>query len=119
METCKPFATFAYYNIGNGRVSLSVNVDNDLISVGVAYCSPNDQFSKSRGRAIALGRRIKNVPRYSFSFKRNDQRFGEQLFDEFKKFADTEVCIGVDDKGQDCFANTAPRWVERSLPASE
>jgi hypothetical protein len=48
--------TFAHPIVGDGRATLAIRIKDDVISVGVSFCSPKDQFSKSHGRKIASNR---------------------------------------------------------------
>lgn len=61
--------TFEHLRVGHGGATLAVMWDagRTLAKVGVAFCSPKDQYSKKRGRAIAFGR-LATMRRYSFSF---------------------------------------------------
>lgn len=48
--------TFTHPYVGRGRATLAIRVSDNVIDVGVSFCSPNDQFSRSKGRIIALDR---------------------------------------------------------------
>lgn len=84
-ETRKPFETYAHYKIGKGFATLAVSVDEGIARVGVAYCHPRDGINKVFGRGVARDRRDTNSS-FSFWFKRNKQRLGSQLRDEFEHF---------------------------------
>lgn len=49
---------FSHPYIGRGRATLAMEVSHDHseVLVGVAFCSPNDQFRRDKGRMIAAGR---------------------------------------------------------------
>lgn len=44
---------------GSSTLAVISNPDDSVVSIGVAYCRPGDQFSKRLGRTIALGRALK------------------------------------------------------------
>lgn len=87
IEKRDPFETFAHYRIGKGLATLSVSVDEGVVSVGAAYCHPRDKMNKSFGRKVALARRELGSD-FSFEFKRDDTRFTEQLRHEFNNFVE-------------------------------
>lgn len=48
--------TFTHLHLGNGRVTLAIReLPDGEVSVGIAWCSPRDQFSRAMGRETALG----------------------------------------------------------------
>lgn len=47
--------------IWESKASVAFVADEDTLSFGVAFCSPNDQFSRPRGRDLAL-ERLANEP---------------------------------------------------------
>ena len=74
---------FAHLDIGEGHATLSVMLDDDAVQVGVAFCSPHDNYEKKRGRAIASGRRA-SARRFAFGFPRvADQKLNDQLLGAF------------------------------------
>ena len=46
--------TFTHLFLGDGRVTLAIREVEGEISVGIAWCSPKDQFSRAMGRETAL-----------------------------------------------------------------
>jgi len=76
--------TYEHLFVGKGRVTLAIVVDGETVKVGMAFCSPKDQFVKIRGRQIARGRALAGSFN-SFEFKSvgglvENKR---QAFDEF------------------------------------
>jgi len=51
-----------HFKLGDGRVTAAIDVERELISgkdtafVSLAFCCPNDQFSRKKGRLISEGR---------------------------------------------------------------
>lgn len=118
MERRKPFETFAHYRLGKGNVSLSISVDEGDVQVGVSFSHPRDTFSKSFGRSIAMGRRVKTSNDFSFSFKRNlEQRLTHQVRSEFEKYvADSQAPraqLAITNLREDWTG--APSWAIHSL----
>jgi len=65
--------TYEHLFVGEGRVTLAIlKQEGGKIQVGVSFCSPKDQFVKSRGRKISLGRAKANSV-YSFNFAETDE----------------------------------------------
>lgn len=114
-ETRKPFETFAHYKIGKGFATLAVSVDEGNARVGVSYCHPRDGLDKGFGRTVARGRRDTDCP-FSFDFKRNKQRLGSQLRDEFESFVveSGRALAIVRELGNDIQVG-APPWAIHSL----
>ena len=53
-----------YHNLFDERLVTQCLVEcGSLTHVGAAYCSPKDNFSRIKGRKIALARAIKDLPR--------------------------------------------------------
>ena len=54
------YNTFVHMDLGDGHASLAIretmNEGSGTIEVGVAFCSPNEQFNRRIGRTIASGR---------------------------------------------------------------
>lgn len=52
---------FIYPYLGAGRAAVAVQVFRELktVGVGVAWCSPKDQFNRKMGRRIAEGRLLR------------------------------------------------------------
>lgn len=114
-EIRKPFETFAHYKIGKGHVTLSVSVDEGNARVGVAYCHPRDGLNKGFGRTVARGRRDTDCP-FSFDFKRNKQRLGSQLRDEFEGFVvESGRALGIVRELGSNVQVGAPPWAIHSL----
>ncbi len=56
---------------GNYRITIATIVMKDkfeipFVKIGIAYCSPKDNFTKARGRQIAEGRAIKSGIEYAW-----------------------------------------------------
>lgn len=47
---------YMHFKLGKGRVTAAIEVEGQTASVGLAFCSPKDQFERRRGRLIAGGR---------------------------------------------------------------
>ena len=48
---------YEHIPLGGGRATVAIRlVDESTVNVGLALCSPKDQFSRRRGRIIAGGR---------------------------------------------------------------
>lgn len=82
----KPFECFAHYLIGKGHATLSSEINNGVVKVGIAFCYPGDEFNKAFGREIAAGRRKKSNHSFSFSFKCDDNRISDQIRSQFENF---------------------------------
>lgn len=113
----KPFETFAHYRIGKGHATLSVSVDEGVATVGVCFCHPRDNFSKSFGREVAAGRRIKGSSEFSFEFKRKSGvRLTDQVRTEFENFVlDSAVPRRLLAVGNEVEWAGAPPWAIHSL----
>ncbi len=48
--------SFMHFELNGGRVTAAIQVENQIAEVGLAFCSPQDQFARKRGRLIAEGR---------------------------------------------------------------
>jgi hypothetical protein len=52
---------YMHMSVAEGFVTAAISIDDfDMIHVGLAFCSPRDQFSRAKGRRIATGRLVKN-----------------------------------------------------------
>ncbi len=59
------FKRFVHVKIGDGHATLAVGVENDVLVVSRALCSPKDQFCRRTGRKIAQHRLVhKDAVRY-------------------------------------------------------
>lgn len=96
-----PFVTYIHDYIGNGRFTLAIKVNEGKVNVGVAFCAPKDQFTRKRGRTIAMGR-IEKESAYCFSFTRNEDPLKKQAWDMFVYFMENDS-MGL-----------VPRWATRS-----
>jgi len=115
-ENRKPFETYAHYKIGKGFATLAVSVDEGEARVGVSYCHPRDGINKSFGRSVAARRRDASST-FGFEFKRNQQKLGDQLRDEFESFiveagAASHILKNLESKE---IRVGAPPWVIHSL----
>lgn len=126
------YERFAHYKLGKGRVTLSIRVTDGNVKVGMAFCSPKDQFNKERGRNIALARRdaVRQISKfteskqtytkvfklekhlYSFEFKVDpSQRLSDQVYYEFVNY----IRNFVTHIGGGITITPAPRWAVRAL----
>jgi len=48
--------SFMHFELGGGRVTAAVEVADGAAKVGLAFCSPRDQFERRKGRLISEGR---------------------------------------------------------------
>ena len=71
------FDTYSHMNLGRGKATLAIRVKGEQVEVGVSFCSPKDQFSKSRGRLLAEGR-LNSKRGFYYQFKRNEEHLKEQ-----------------------------------------
>lgn len=62
-------------NIGQVVVCLLVTPDKQLMSRGIAICSPVDVFSKREGRHIALGRAVQAIEHEGSIEPINERKF--------------------------------------------
>lgn len=75
--------TFLYLTFGDGRATVAINDMGKLADIGVAFCSPRDQFAKEIGRKIARDRLMSRKDFY-VSFERNDDKVKGQVRDIVK-----------------------------------
>lgn len=77
-----PRVIYRHYRLGAGRVTLAgmLYADGEA-SFNVAFCSPKDQFTRARGRAIAGGRwqRRGGVIRFNDNAGWSRQLYAEML----------------------------------------
>lgn len=71
--------TFLYLNFGQGRVTVAIKEQNNLLKIGAAFCSPSDQFIKEYGRKLALDRLNNKKDFYICFEKENSIRIKEQV----------------------------------------
>ena len=72
---------FVHFYIGQGRATAAIRkVADNYHHVAVSFCSPNDQFSRKKGRLIAEGRLNKGKPLCSLNVETNgDTNFRTQV----------------------------------------
>ena len=51
---------FYYLHPYNGHITIAYKVNGNSITMGAAFCSPSDSFTKKVGRQIAAGRMAKS-----------------------------------------------------------
>lgn len=64
--------TFLYITYGEGQATVAIKEIEDNIQISAAFCSPDDQFVKDKGRKIAL-ERMNDKKDFYISFKKNDK----------------------------------------------
>lgn len=85
-----------------GSVTLAAYFNGADWDVGVAFCSPRDQFSRARGRKIALGRaQVGAGPGFDF-VSHDDEKLPIQLRRHFAKWVATA-------------GTQLPQWLRRGL----
>lgn len=62
--------TFLYLTYGDGKATIAIKQIEDIIHIAAAFCSPQDQFARHKGRKIAL-ERLNNKKDFYISFKHN------------------------------------------------
>src|ERR1700687_2633301 len=75
MEKIVKTESYSHLLVGKGKVTLAAKFfDSNWVEVGVAFCSPKDQFNRKKGRLIATGRReiAMTGTALSFCFTRNE-----------------------------------------------
>jgi hypothetical protein len=84
----KLVTNYMHLHVGMGRVTLALRhklcaAKGDEVEVGVAFCSPKDQFNKARGRNIARGR-LEQAGNQTMAFQSNgEEPLKRQLYDIF------------------------------------
>lgn len=131
--------TFLYLNLGRGRATVAINEhpENKTAEIGVAFCSPNDQFVKELGRNIAE-KRLQEKKDFYICFERNNEKLKWQARDLVKfvilgRWAskldfETELEIKVHEIVTDTISdfpndiapmtvhtNTVPTWAKRAV----
>lgn len=51
---------YRHFRNNNNSITLAMQIESDHIKVGWSQCSPKDQFSRAKGRCIAVGRLATN-----------------------------------------------------------
>ena len=77
MEEQEP--SYMHLDIGAGRVTAAIDIKSEgqeVAYIGLAFCSPVDQFSRKKGRLISSGR------------LRKDKHFFRLIIDPAKKVSD-------------------------------
>lgn len=95
------FNTFSHIPLGKGRATLAIQVEGDNLEIGVAFCSPKDQFSKAKGRMIAEGR-LKAKHGFYMKIGRNPD---EKLKDQARRVVVTLV--------KNVKTHMIPRWAKK------
>lgn len=70
--------SFLYLYLGNGRATIAINEKNNSVHIGVAFCSPDDQFIKKYGKELALAR-LNDRKEFYVCFERNSDRIKQQV----------------------------------------
>lgn len=82
---------FIHFMLGKGRVTAAVRKGaGNTVAIGAAFCSPNDQFSRKRGRKIAEGRLDKGKV-FHFLNVSTDTSLYEQVIRAFDRAAKLKV----------------------------
>lgn len=103
---------YMHLRVGRGKATLAVNVGAKECRVGVAFCSPKDQYVKRIGRAKALGQLQRwgvhktrvNAKHYVFAFgiDAKEGNLRQQAVSSFQAWIRSE---------QTPIANPIPNWV--------
>lgn len=69
---------YMHIEANGSRVTAAITVEDEVALVGLSFCSPQDQFCRSKGRLIATNRLKKG--KHFFSLPLNaDKRLGIQV----------------------------------------
>lgn len=82
---------FMHFDIGPGRVTAAIRADDKEAEIGLAFCSPEDQFSRKRGRLIAEGRL--NVGKSLRLFLDPDKRVKAQVMGWLREYLPTSQTV--------------------------
>ncbi len=97
--------TYEHLFVGGGRVTLAMMLNDTTIDVGISFCSPKDQFTRSKGRKIAKGRIVaKSMHTFSLP-KKKDSGLLENKDLVVSKFVE----MGFDGLGD------FPSWVHEAM----
>lgn len=98
MEEQEP--NYMHMDAGDGRVTAAIDIKSEgqeVAYVGLAWCSPLDQFSRRKGRLISSGR------------LRKDKHFFRLVLDPAKKVSD-QVATAIAESIQEGNENL-PHWL--------
>ena len=72
-----PYVTYMHPFVGKGRVTMALEIqqdgDKEKVTVGVAFCSPKDQFCRKFGRLRASARLTRVGHVFTFKLKRGER----------------------------------------------
>jgi hypothetical protein len=129
------YNTFVHTDLGNGHATLAIREtmaanNTGIIEVGVAFCSPNEQFNRRIGRTIASGRLNAKRRFYAIVPRNTDIKLKTQAEAMLHQLLDGENVVFESVKGfgwqanggmfsqPDMIRETAkvqlPRWVEEA-----
>ena len=101
-------------NLGGGRVTLYMKTtevpENGVyvVNVGVAFCSPLDQFVKSVGRNKAKGNVLKKSPAYTFTISvPANERIKDYVYEEFLRLCEARNFSGQPE-------TVVPSWAQKA-----
>lgn len=89
--------SFTHGYCGDGRVTMAMRKTGTLVTVGVAFCSPKEQFRKDKGRGISEARLLKalngekcqNTFSFNFDLTKNPLTVVGQTWDHFYALLDS------------------------------
>ena len=109
------FDTYSHMTLGRGKATLAIRVKGEQVEVGVSFCSPKDQFSKSRGRMLAEGR-LNSKRGFYYQFKRNKEHLKEQAQSKLMFLITRRPILdslGLGGSDSYVINHTIPRWATR------
>jgi len=129
--------TYLYLTFGDGRLTVAISEIENIAEIGVAFCSPYDQFSKEIGRKIATERLLTKKDFY-VAFARDNSKLkwqvreivkyivsGEWVTKDdieneletkiFKIVTETETDIPNDIAPMTVYTNTVPSWAKQAV----
>lgn len=81
---------YQHFRLGRGHCTFAAQYTENsfpAVRVAVAFCSPKDQFSRKRGRAIATGRLNKLMHRITYVCSPNPALMKKQVTDFLRRDA--------------------------------